>query len=56
MLVSGVPTIECAKVPSLDVVVPTFDVGLNVHVASFAREKMMVQVWQYFSKNALLIH
>jgi hypothetical protein len=56
VLVSGVPTIECAKVPSLDVVFHTLDVGLNVDVASFAIEKMMVHVSQLFPRNALLIH
>jgi hypothetical protein len=44
VLVNGIPTIECAKVPFLDVVVPTFDVDPNVDVASFAIEKMMVHV------------
>ncbi len=39
-----VPTIECGKAPSLDVVVLTLDVCLNVDVASFAIEKMMVHV------------
>ncbi len=44
VLVSGVHTIACAKVPSFDVVVPTLDVGLNVEVASFVIEKMMIHV------------
>jgi hypothetical protein len=56
MLINGVPTIECAKVPSLDVVVHTLDVGLNVDVASFVIEKMMIHVSQLFPKNVLLIH
>ncbi len=56
VLVSGVPTIECAKVPSFDVVVHTLYVGFNVDVASFVIEKMMVHVSQLFPINVFLIH
>jgi hypothetical protein len=49
VLISGI-TIECVKVPSLDVVVHTFD------VASFVIDKMMVHVSQLLSRNVLLIH
>jgi len=56
MLVNRVPTIECVKVQSLDVVVHALDVGLNVDVASFVIEKMMVHVSQLFPINVLLIH
>lgn len=52
MFVNGVPTIECAIV----IVVHTLDVGLNVDVASFAIEKMMVHVSQLLPRNALLVH
>ncbi len=52
VFVNGVPTIECAIV----IVVHTLDVGLNVDVASFAIEKMMVHVSQLLPRNALLVH